>query len=840
MKKITEFLLKYKYIVLLVIGVLLAIAIVGTVFLTQNEQKINSDMISYLSDDFDTQQGISFLKSNFGIRGDAMLVVRGTDDDPELIASVNKIKAMDGVKKIIWAQDAVAIDEIKTKLAELNLNTADFDKEELTRLLLSNELLSGYTEYVSLLGIVDMSIDATSLYEYLKRPIEGSTDYDYIIMIMLENSPSTGGAYELMDDIKGEFEGRSYAASGTTETAKVLMDDTLADLPNFLIYAVIAAVVILLLTTSSFIDPLIIMLTLGVSIVISMGCNYLYPSISVISFATSAVLQLAITMDYAVFYLHTYKKNRSELSAYDATKKSLPEAAGSIIASGLTTVGGFAALYFMRFKLGADIAGVLVKGVILSIITILTMQPIITLVLDKLVQKTSHDFIGLAERKIKEKKPSFGGIKKGAVARPIARFSVWARIAIVAVAVALIVPAYIGQSKLQYSYFRMYEEKNETTEQQLAVELGNQTIMAVPLDTVSGTHKEFIDKLLLDPNEKISGVTGAFGIIDVDKDSLVAMLEIFSDEAKLSGLENTFSSFPELIADPDIRNMLEEQGVDVAAIEEALSGIDFDNFDVTELTEDIDLSAINTYFAKADGKWYTLYTLNIKGSAEDEAAMATYEYIKSVREEFFGDDGYSIGMLTGSYDLASTTPGDFLRVTIASVAIIFLIIAVLLRNPLKSLLLVLIIELGIWINLSLTFLLGENINFMVYIIISSVELGCTVDYAILWTNTFERHRDTSKDGKECAVKASAEAVPAIFVSALIIIAICLVVTLVSKNLIIKQLTGMLARGAAISFVLVTTLLPATMSFFKTERKKVDYEAKLKELEEKTAKTENKQ
>ncbi len=837
MKKVTEFLLKYRNMVLLVVGVILAIAIVGTVFLVKDDDKINSDMISYLSNDFDTQKGLTFLKENFGIRGDAMVVVRGAENDEELKKSVEKIRKIDGVKKLIWAEDAETLDGIKKSLADLDINFENLNEEELLALIRSNDLLSGYAEYIKLLGITDMKIDATSLRDYLKRKIDNEDAYDYVLMIMLEEAPSTSASYAVMDSIKAELGDRKFAASGTTETSQSLMTDTLNDLPNFLIYAVIAAVVILLLFTPSFIDPVIVMLTLGVSIVISMGVNYLYPSISVISFATSAVLQLAITMDYSVFYMHTYKQNRKLLPAYDATAKSLPEAAGSIIASGLTTVGGFAALYFMRFRLGADIAGVLIKGVILSIVTILILQPIMTLLLDKAAEKTTHNFIGKAETLIKKKKPSFKGLKQGDVARPVAKFSVWARIAIVVIAAALTVPAFIGQSKLQYSYLKMYEENHDTAEKVLAAELGNQTIMAVPLDTVKGTHKEFIEKLKQAPNGKVSGVTGAFTTIDIDKDTLIAMLEILTDKEKTAQMERTFTNFPQMIKDPQVRQVLEEQGVDVAAIEELLKDIDFENLDITKLTKDLDLSAINTYFSKVNGKWYTLYTINIKGSTEDEAAMNTYRYIKEVRTEFFGNDGYSIGMLTGSYDLATTTPTDFMRVTIASIAIIFLIIAVLLRNPLKSILIVAIIELGIWLNLSLTYLLGENINFMVYIIISSVELGCTVDYAILMANTFERNRKDCKTGKECAIKSATEAIPAIFVSALIISAICVVVMLVSNNLIIKQLTGMLARGAAISFVLVAVVLPAVLSFFKTERKKVDYEAKLKELE---AKTENKE
>ena len=142
------------------------------------------------------------------------------------------------------------------------------------------------------------------------------------------------------------------------------------------------------------------------------------------------------------------------------------------------------------------------------------------------------------------------------------------------------------------------------------------------------------------------------------------------------------------------------------------------------------------------------------------------------------------------------------------------------------------IELGIWISLSLTFLAGQEMNFIIYIVISSVQLGCTVDYAILLANTFEHNRDKYASSKECAIQSACEAVPAVFVSAALIIAVCMSVYFVSQNLIIKQLTGMLARGAAISLVLVTFVQTAIMSFFKTERKKTDFEGKIRNLEEK--------
>lgn len=832
LKKPTEFLLKYRPIVLLVFAVVLALSIVGTVFLVLDDDKINSDMMSYLSEDFDTRAGLNFLQNNFGIRGDATIVVRGAENDEELKKSVERIKGMEGISQLIWVEDAYTLARLKEELGNLDMSDfGELTKEEITELLQGNELLSslGFDKYVSLFGLTDMKIDTAALEGYLKKPLDNG-EYDYILMIMTNYAPSTTEAYALLDAVKEELYPRSMASSGMTETAQTVMDDTLSDLPNFLIYAVLAVIIILLLTTSSFVDPLIILLTLGTSIVISMGANYLYPSISIISFATSAVLQLAITMDYSIFYMHIYKKNRRSMEPYDATVKAVPEVASSILASGLTTVGGFVALYFMRFGIGADIAGVIIKGVVLSLVTILILQPIVTLLLDKAIARTTHNFIDRLNDGIRKKKPGFTGISADGILRPAARFSVWQRIALTVVAAALLVPAFIGQSKLDYSYFQMYETVNDTPEKLLAAELGNQMIMAVPLDTVAGTQKDFIAEVLAEPNGKVSGVTGAFTSIDVDTATLKAMLEILTDEDGLTAMENILKKVPSMLENENLVQYLFENGIDVSLID--WEKLDLENIDLNAMLGGVDLTMLNSYFSNVGGVWYTMYTVSISGSTEDDAAAETYEYLLSVREKYFGRNGYSIGMLTGSYDMREVTPTDFLRVTIASALIIFLIIALLLRNPLKSLILVVLIELGIWLNLSLTFLLGEQLNFMIYIIISSVQLGCTVDYAILLANTFEHNRSKYASSKECAVNSACEAVPAIFVSALLIVAVCLSVYLVSQNLIIKQLTGMLARGAAISFVLVTFIQTAVMSFFKTERKKIDFDGKLKAVEEK--------
>lgn len=841
MKKIIDFLLKNKGIVLLVFGVLVALAIVGTVFLTIDENKVNSDMMSYLDDDFDTQKGLTFLQNNFGVRGDGLIIIRGSEDDEGIRNAVAEIKAMPGVNRLIWVEDAIAMEELQQKVDVAAESFTPEDVEKIKAALNEDAIknLINLSDYGDLLSLFDMEIETAGLRDYLKRKIEGTDRYDYALVLMIDYSPSTQQAYDLMDDIKSKFAGREIAASGMTETAQGLMESSLQEIPYFLLYAVLAVIVILLLTTSSFIDPLIILVSLAVGILISMGVNYLYPSISVISFSTGAVLQLAVTLDYAIFYMHAYKKKRKDLDALEATKKAMPEAAGSILASGLTTMGGFAALFFMRFKIGSDLAGVIIKGVATSILTILVLQPVLTLLLDKAIGKTSHHFLEKYHEKRRVKKPDAKVFAKETVVRPVARFSVWARIVLVVVALALFVPAYFGQSGLKYTYLQMYEEEATTPEEIYAEELGNQLIMAVPLETVKNkTHYEFIEEIEQDKNGKISGIVSVFSQVkNLDVKAMKAALDLIAGSDKSTSITYKIEFAKSILEDPDTKASLIEDGLSEETynyLVDKLNSVDFE-----QIFGDLDLGALETYFSKVDGKWYTLYTINLSGSSEDDAALKTYDYVSSVRKKYFGNDGYSIGLITGSADLAKTTPEDFLRVTIASVVIIFLIVTVLLRNPLKSLFIVAIIELGIWLNLSIMFLAGQTINFITYVIISSIQLGVTVDYAILLANTFEKKRDEYATGKECAIAAATEAVPTIFISAILIASVCLVVHLVSQNVAIKQLTAMLATGAAISFLLVTVLQTAVMSFFKTARKKVDYAAKLKEVEEELEKTEGK-
>lgn len=841
-EKVGKFILKYKGVFLLAFAILFVVTIVGTVFLVTSDDKINSDMVSYLDDDSVTKRGLVFLQDQFDVRGNATLVVRVDENSPDDVnafhTAVTNVTEMKSVSSVTWYGSVSSFEQIDDSLTNILsvLNENRTYLESVISNIKDQNLYDDADKLLTLLKLADYFnvdfVDTSAMQTYLRHSTDESGVYDYVLVI-LTDVDSGDAAYTLLDNIKAEFGYTEFGSTGTTETAQALLSDTMKDLPWFIVCGVLSVLIILIICSSSFVEPFILLTTLGVGIVISMGMNYLFPSISIISFAISAVLQLAITMDYAIFFTHVYRRNRVSLPAPDAAVKAFPEVSESVLASGFTTVGGFAALYCMKFRIGTDIANVLIKGVIMSMVTVLILQPVLTVLCDKLIERTTHSYLSKITAKInscREKKhKSPVQIEKGVIARPVARFAAWQRIVLIVIAVGLLVPSFIAQSKVKYSYLELYEKKTETREEQLASELGNQLILAVPLKPIGGlTQKAFIEEVKAVNPDRITGLMGAFTAVDISEDVLEALLTVangngttkFKELAVYLEKYDQFSSF------------LRDYGIENAEQAAIVKGL-FD--EVTSLNDNVNLSALNSLFRKVDGKWYTLYTISFNGNTEDDEAQSAYNEVVSLCAEYFGKNNYyPVGIITSSNEMGSITPRDFMVVTLVSAAIIYVVVTLLLRNPLKSLIIIVIIELGIWINLAFNFLFGQSVNFIVYVIISSVELGCTVDYAILFANTFEKKRSSYESGKACAIDTATEVIPPILTSALMIGSVCMGMYFISDNLIIKQLTGMLARGALISFILVVFVQTAVWSLFPARRRDRKFEEKLLALENETS------
>jgi len=712
MNRFSNLIIKYRKIILIMTAVIFALSAFGIYYFIYDD-RINSDMLEYLPPDTPTSEGIEFLKKHFGVKGDAFVVVEGEKEDAELEQGVERLKKIKGLSQFFWVGDLKEIKAIEDLLA------------------------------LPIFSNVNVKIETQGLYDYLKQPInpqDPNTKYNYVILMLFDYSPSTQEAFQVINTVYKEFSNRNVGVAGMTAMAKQVMEETMAELIYYIVFAVLCVSVILLIATSSYFEPLILISTLLISVIVNLGTNLIFPSVSIISFASSSVLQLGIAMDYAIFFMHAYKEQRKLLEPIDAAKSAIPKVFVAILASSLTTMGGFAALAFMNFRLGADLTKVVTKGILLSFLTVVFLQPIFVIIFDKALTKTAHKELMINFEKV-------------------STFTVKWRKVIIAIAILAIIPAYIMQSNVDFSYLKIYKEPYNMTPQEMrAKELGNQVITAVPLKTKEGGHKDYIAELITD--DKITNVIGAYSVMDISPKNMEKLLNLFGD-----------------------------------GFQEGKMG------------------AMGTLFRKVDGEWYTLYLIEIEGDTEDEKASRTHSHLVKTTNKYF-EKNYPLGILTGTFDMAAITPSDFLKVSAISVLIILIIMSILLKSFWESLVMVVLIELAIWLNISLNFIFSANMNFMVYIIIGSVQLGCTVDYAILMATRFEQAKSQYPDTKTAAIKASASVFPAITASASIIMAACLAVIFVTNNLLVREMAFVLARGAFISYVLVSIVLPPLLVYFK--------------------------
>lgn len=717
MDKVCKFMLKHKAVILSVFIVLIILSVIGVSFV-----KTNSDVVSYLPGDFMSQQGVKYLEEKFGIVGDASIAVKDVDK-----AYLDEIMTREGkkefIKQIAWMG---TFDEI-------------FDQiDQTTNEGIREALLKAYAE-------------AKSKFYYTSE--DGKPIYIIAVYFTLPSTDQT--VVNWLTDMEKEFDSKvasgemaEFAFGGSAPNAKDMLESSLGELPMYLVIAIVIMAIILLLTTKSWIEPLIFMLTLGISVLLNAGSNIIFGEVSSITFSASIILQLALSMDYSIFLMHCYYNERDKdklADARTALMRAMPKTIKSVAASALTTIGGFIALFAMRFGMGADIGGVLAKGVALSLITVVILQPILILMLSKPIAKTSHKYF-----KPSLKRPQKFGVKYSKI--------------IVVIALMITIPCVIGQFNVPLSYLTLTKEPKEMTETQTIMkESSNQLILIAPTGKSSSSHYKFLERV-----SKVEGVGKAFSAYSLIDETYFNLISILAPE-----------------------------------IMEQLNG---------------------TFFS--DG--YSLYTFEIKSGVESKVTYDAIDSVVKISNELFGSGKtYMTGMAQGAKDLASVTPQDFMLVSILSALIIFLILLLTYKEFSLAFILLFVIELGIWINLSIVtamgLFFGLKINFMSYLIISAVQLGATVDYAILIASKYKEAKASGERNEAKAIIGAVKtASTSILVSASILICICLAVFFATSNLIIGEITLLIAAGSAMSTLLVVTLLPAIMIMkSKLHKRKID-------------------
>ena len=703
MDKIGGFIVKHRLIIVIVIAVILGASAYG-ITLTN----INSDIMSYLPKGTDTYDGSEFFSENFALESNAVYAVKGESAETyeKLKEAVKQAKENENVTDILWLG---SLDEISV----------------------------GKTDVFSML---EGGAEAREKVEDLFYQ-----DGNYLLIVSMNVGASTdeaGAALAAVNEALGDLE---YVAGGTAPLSRRVYKDAISELPVYLAVAIVLVLVILFLVSANYLEPLVFMLTMGVSIVINMGTNFFFPEISIITFCAASILQLALAMDYSIFLTQIFSEERARgIPEEGAMITAIGTTFKTVLASGLTTMGGFAAFFVMSFTLGADLGGVLIKGIFLAMLTVLILQPCLLLLLRKPMSKTGH-------RKVLDIR-----FKK------LAKFSVRHRVIIVILFSALLLPAFIGQYFLPLSYLNfMPETVGDPTLVAYVSETSNQIFLAAPVDAKDPMRNvrfaESVEAL-----EGVSGVAGYYAFLPS---------EAFDEEGLL-------------------RVHLSE--------------------DRTLLVDSVALGKQGGYVSKSG---YTMYMISLSRENDVESLQATeiLEKVKKIAANTFEGKVYSTGVVQAVKDFRELTPRDFRWITLISVGVIFLVLLLSFRNLVYPFLLVLLIELGTWINFSLSTLFGQSLNFLAYIVVGAIQLGATVDYAILVTNRYVALRKTGKDPLFAAYESGTSCTMSVLTSASILVAACASVTLISSNAVIREITMMCMRGAVISTLLVLFVLPSLLA-----------------------------
>lgn len=821
MIKLSKWIMSHKVAIVVVFAVLLVLAVVGNFFVDKE-----SDLIAYLADDTDTIVAKSILENEYNIIGDCNVAVSYLSQK-QVATLVRALQAEPSISKyatkFVWVgtfDDLSMIDEIDYEATQANARE----------------------KFVKTTNVTFTTADG----EKITKDVE-----TYIISIYFKTAggdDETIAALNKIDDVfskqiaklqaNGDAQGPAnasewYYVGGTAQNARTMLQSSLGDMPKFFIAAVLICFVILLLTTHSYFEPLIFLATLGISILLNMGSNVIAGShpvgtISSITSSCATILQLAIAMDYSIFLMHTYYEElKLHPQPKDALISALPKTISAISASMLTTVGGFVALFFMDYGIGYDLGFVLAKGVILTLLAVIFLQPILILIFSKAIKKTEHKW------KIE---PQLKFVSK-TITKP---------------ALAIIVTVLILGLALPCAYFQLHvplnyisttaENPNPTMPETQTLTLNNQAILMVPYESADtiGQHYEFVEKL-----KKVGYILDEDGNIKYDEngvaqtsDTVNHVIEVFSLTTLLS--REDFDTIESLDSKDVIYTQLHASFISNATSKDGnVTKYMLYTINLSNLNEDGDYAnMIETDYTYNALKEIKALAVENFGLYDSENANDPYMLALAAKEQY-GEDStqyanalanfkenimnnstnygvYVTGLAQGAYELNQVTPGDFLLVSLLSAAIVFIILLFTFKNFKLSLILLLVIESGIWINLSFLYfgnLLGiaSKINFVAYLIVTAIELGATVDYAIMLTSKYMEEKKAGVKSVRAVQNAINRAAPSVTTSAFILIGVCVCVNLITSNIIVAQITQLIATGTTMSYVFVFTLLPAILS-----------------------------
>lgn len=639
--------------------------------------RINYDMLNYLPDDMDTVIGQNALLEDFGKGAFSFIVVENMPEK-DVAALQEKLESVEHVETVLW--------------------------------------------YNSLMDTsIPMQLLPDKLYDAF------NTGDATMMAVFFDTATSADETMDAIREIRS-IAGKQCFVSGMSALVTDLKDLCEQEEPIYVAIAVVLACVAMMVFLDSWLIPFVFLASIGAAILLNLGSNWFMGEISYITKALSAVLQLAVTMDYSIFLWHSYNEQRAIYpDKCEAMAHAISATLTSVVGSSITTIAGFLALCFMSFTLGRDLGIVMAKGVLLGVLSCVTVLPSLILLLDKPLQKTRHRSI----------LPKMDGLAKG-VTKVFPVF--------LALFVVLAPVFYFAYDKTNDE---VYYDMGQCLPEDMEYVIANSKL-SEEFD-IASTHMLLVDASL--PSKQVR--------------SMISDMEQVDGVKYVLGLESVVGAgVPEEILPDSVRSIL-----------------------------------------KSD-KW-ELLLINSEYKVASDEVNAQIDSLNAILKKY-DPTGMLIGEAPCMKDMIETTDHDFKVVNAVSILAIFLIILLVERSISLPFLLIAVIELAIFINLGLPHFLGQSLPFIAPICISTIQLGATVDYAILMTTRYKAERLAGKEKRPAVITALSTSLPSIIVSGMGLFAATFGVAIYSDIDIISSMCMLMARGAIVSMLCVILILPALL------------------------------
>lgn len=595
-------------------------------------------------------------------------------------------------------------------------------------------------------------------------------------------------------------------------------DNIAKEINIVMIIVAVIVVSVLFLTSRTYMEVPVLLMTFVMAAILNKGTNYMFGTISFVSNSVAVVLQLALAIDYAIILCHRYTEERETHDARDAViialKKAIPEISGSC----LTTVSGLAAMMCMHFKIGFDMGLVLIKAIFMSILCVFTLMPGLIFSFSGLIDKTHHK--------------SF-----------VPKIDAWGKIVIKlryimpAVFFVLLIAGFIFSNKCPYAYSYTNLTTIKHNDSQIAQQMIDDTFQDTNVLAV------IVPKGNYEKEQKLARELEKYDEID----SVTAFAAVEALDGYCVGDRLTPRQFAEL-TDMDIekiRLIYSAYAIDHEKYGKVVSGIDeygvplADMFDflyeqiqneyVTlddDMMSDIDdiHDALEDGKKQLQGEHYSRLVLNLLIPEEGEE---TFEFLNTVRDtakKYYGNNVTLAGNATSDYDLSATFGEDNVLISILSVLFVVLVLLFTFQSAGIPLILILVIQGSVWINFSFPYLEHNYLFFLSYLVVSSIQMGANIDYAIVITNRYTELK-TQMPIKEAIIESLSQAFPTIFTSGSILACAGFAIGLMSSDAAISSIGICLGRGTLISIVLVMGILPQLLLLGDFIIEKTSFEVK---------------